>query len=135
MRLSIDHRTRYSFSQPQARVVQLLRMTPQDDGAQSVINWSIDVDCDARLSKGRDGYGNITTMLYVDGPVDHVEIMVRGEVATDAHAGLVTGTLETLPPVLFQRQTAGKLECVDQCAHQRGLHGDGRSKTGQQQRQ
>jgi transglutaminase-like putative cysteine protease len=105
MRISIDHRTRYSFSQPQARVVQLLRMTPQDDATQSVIDWSINVDCDARLRRGRDGYGNITTMLYVDGPVDHVEIMVRGEVATYAHTGLVTGTTETLPPVLFLRQT------------------------------
>ncbi|MBK8630813.1 MAG: transglutaminase family protein [Sphingomonadales bacterium] len=105
MRISIDHRTRYTFSEPQARVVQLLRMTPQDDGAQSVIDWSIDVDCDARLRRGTDGYGNISTMLYVDGPVDHVEIVVRGEAVTYAHAGPLTGTVETLPPVLFLRQT------------------------------
>lgn len=106
MRISIDHRTRYTFSQPQARVVQLLRMTPHDDGAQTVINWSIDVDCDARLRHGRDGYGNITTMLYADGPIDHIEIVVRGEVATDAHGGLVTGLVETLPFELFKRTTA-----------------------------
>lgn len=116
MRISIDHRTRYSFSQPQARVVQLLRMTPQDDAAQSVIDWSIDVDCDARLRRGTDGYGNITTMLYVDGPIDHVEIMVRGEVATDAASGPLTGAIETLPPVLFLRQT--KLTQADDALQQ-----------------
>jgi len=105
MRLTIDHRTRYHFSEPQARVVQLLRMTPLDFGGQTVIDWRIDVDCDARLREGRDGYGNITTMLYVDGPVDAVSIMVRGDVLTDDLAGRVKGTLEPLPPLFFTRAT------------------------------
>lgn len=105
MRLTIDHRTRYHFSEPQARVVQLLRMTPLDFGGQTVIDWRIDVDCDARLREGRDGYGNITTMLYVDGPVDAVSIMVRGDVLTDDLAGRVKGTLEPLPPLFFMRAT------------------------------
>ena len=105
MRLTIDHRTRYHFSGPQARVVQLLRMTPLDFGGQTVVDWRIDVDCDARLREGRDGYGNITTMLYVDGPVDAVSIMVRGDVLTDDLAGRVKGTLEPLPPLFFTRAT------------------------------
>lgn len=105
MRLTIDHRTRYRFSEPQARVVQLLRMTPIDYAAQTVIDWRIDVDCDARLREGHDGYGNVTTMLYVDGPVDAVAIMVRGEVLTDDMDGLVANTLEPLPPLFFTRTT------------------------------
>lgn len=105
MRLTIDHRTHYRFSEPQTRVVQLLRMTPIDYAAQTVIDWRIDVDCDARLREGHDGYGNVTTMLYVDGPVDAVAIMVRGEVLTDDMAGRVTGTLEPLPPLFFTRTT------------------------------
>ena len=105
MRLSIDHRTQYRFSQPQARVVQLLRMTPIDCAGQTVIDWRIDVDCDARLREGHDGYGNITTMLYVDGPIDAVAIMVRGDVLTDDMDGRVTGTLEPLPPIFFTRTT------------------------------
>lgn len=105
MRLSIDHHTRYRFSEPQARVVQLLRMTPLDCAGQTVIDWRIDVDCDARLREGHDGYGNVTTMLYVDGPVDAVSIMVRGQVLTDDMAGAVKGTLEPLPPLFFTRTT------------------------------
>lgn len=105
MRLTIDHRTRYQFSEPQARVVQLLRMTPLDFGGQTVIDWRIDVDCDARLREGRDGYGNITTMLYVDGPIYAVSIMVRGDVLTDDLGGRVKGTLEPLPPLFFTRTT------------------------------
>ena len=105
MRLTIDHRTRYQFSEPQARVVQLLRMTPLDFGGQTVIDWRIDVDCDARLREGRDGYGNITTMLYIDGPISAVSIMVRGDVLTDDLGGQVKGTLEPLPPLFFTRST------------------------------
>ena len=105
MRLSINHHTRYHFSEPQARVVQLLRMTPTDYSGQTVIDWRIDVDCDARLREGRDGYGNITTMLYVDGPISAMELIVRGEVLTDDTGGQVTRSLEPLPPLFFTRTT------------------------------
>lgn len=105
MQLKIDHHTRYNFSEPQARVVQLLRMTPIDCAGQTVTDWRIDVDCDARLREGHDGYGNVTTMLYVDGPIDAVEIMVRGQVLTDNMGGQVSGTLEPLPPLFFTRTT------------------------------
>ena len=105
MRLTIDHHTRYQFSEPQARVVQLLRMTPADCAGQTVSDWRIDVDCDARLREGRDGYGNITTMLYVDGPISAIELAVRGEVLTDDAAGYVRGCPEPLPPLFFTRIT------------------------------
>ncbi|MDB5700256.1 MAG: transglutaminase family protein, partial [Sphingomonadales bacterium] len=77
MRLSIDHHSTYTFSQPQARVVQLLRVTPNDYAAQTVIDWRIDVDCDARLRTGLVGFGIATTMLYVDGPIELISITVR----------------------------------------------------------
>lgn len=105
MRLSIDHRTRYRFSEPQARVIQLLRMTPLDCAGQTVIDWRIDVDCDARLREGRDGYGNVTAMLYVDGPIDQLSIMVRGEVLTDGVGGWISNCAEPLPPAFFLRAT------------------------------
>lgn len=105
MRLSIDQATTYRFSEPQARVVQLLRVTPGDYGAQTVIDWRIDVDCDARLRTGRDGYGNLTTMLYIDGPLDAVGITVRGEVLTEDTGGVVTGVNEPLPPLFYTRPT------------------------------
>lgn len=105
MRLSIDHHTVYRFSQPQARVVQLLRVTPNDYAAQTVIDWRIDVDCDARLRTGRDGYGNATTMLYVDGPISEIALTVRGQALTEDMAGVVDGLTETLPPLFYTRST------------------------------
>lgn len=106
MRLIVDHRTTYRFSVPQARVIQLLRVNPEDTHDQSVASWNVHVDCDARFRYGRDGFGNRTTMLYVDGPIDSIEITVSGEVLTNPSRGIVHGAHEPLPPELFLRETA-----------------------------
>jgi transglutaminase-like putative cysteine protease len=105
MRVSVDHRTRYRFSVPQARLIQLLRLTPQDSTDQTVVNWHIGVDCDARLREARDGFGNRVTMLYAEGPISDIEIVVQGEVLTASDGGLVRGVAEPLPPELFVRTT------------------------------
>ncbi|SOB87435.1 Transglutaminase-like enzyme, putative cysteine protease [Sphingomonas guangdongensis] len=105
MRIAVDHRTRYRFTEPQVRLVQLLRLTPQDSIDQTVVNWHIGVDCDARLREAVDGFGNRTTMLYCEGPIDAIEITVHGEVLTAGDAGLVRGVIEPLPPALFLRVT------------------------------
>ena len=105
MRLSIDHITRYRFSAPQGRIVQLLRMTPENTHDQTVASWHVAVDCDARMRRHRDGFGNCTTMLYCEGPVDSIEITVAGEVVTSHSDGVLHGTFEPLPAELFLRDT------------------------------
>jgi transglutaminase-like putative cysteine protease len=109
MRLSIDHRTTYRFTAPQGRIVQLLRMTPRNTHDQTVADWHIAVDCDARLRDHRDGFGNRTTMLYAEGPIDRIEISVTGEVVTSAFDGALNGTFEPLPPAIFLRTTPATL--------------------------
>jgi len=105
MRLSIDHRTSYRFSTPQARLVQMLRMTPGDTHDQTIAAWRIDVDCDARLKAARDGFGNAVTMLYAEGPIASIEIAVTGEVLTAPSEGVLDGAIERFPPALFLRET------------------------------
>jgi transglutaminase-like putative cysteine protease len=105
MRLSVEHRTVYRFSKPQRRLVQMLRMTPENSHDQTVANWHIHVDCDAKMRPGRDGFGNATTMLYVEGPVASIEIEVTGAVLTSHSNGLLHGVAEVLPPALFLRET------------------------------
>jgi transglutaminase-like putative cysteine protease len=105
MRLTIDHRTVYRFSEPQARLVQMLRMTPQNHHDQTVAAWRIDVDCDAKMRDAHDGYGNATTMLYVEGAIDKIEVSVSGEVLTTHSNGVLHGAEEVLPPALFLRAT------------------------------
>lgn len=115
MRLSIDHRTRYRFTAPQDRLVQLLRVTPENTHDQTVASWHIAVDRDARTRRHRDGFGNCTTMLYVEGPVDAIEITVSGEVVTSHSDGVLHGTFEPLPPAVFLRTTPVTL--ADEAIH------------------
>lgn len=105
MRLSIDHRTTYRFTAPQARLVQLLRLTPEDTHDQTIASWRIDVDCDARLRTVRDGFGNLVTMVYAEGPLTSIEIAVTGEVLTSETPGVLKGALDPLPPRVFCRST------------------------------
>jgi len=112
MHLRIEYRTHYAFSQPQRRLIQLLRVTPQSFDGQAVVDWRVEVDCDARLKRHVDGYGNAVTMLYVDGPIDRIGLTVCGEVLTEDRAGMVQGTAEPLPLPLFLRPTAQTLPDV-----------------------
>lgn len=120
MRLSIDHRTRYRFTEPQARLVQLLRMTPSNTHDQTVADWHIAVDCDARLTEHRDGFGNATAMLYAEGPIDEIEINVTGEVVTSHSDGVLHGTFEPLPPRLFLRHAHDPVQRGDRRLRARG---------------
>lgn len=105
MRIAVDHRSHYRFSQPQARIVQMLRLTPADTQDQTVVNWHVGVDCDARLRDAADGFGNRVTMLYAEGPLEALEIVVTGEVLTGKANGVVHGSSEPLPPILYLRTT------------------------------
>lgn len=105
MRLAIEHHTEYRFSEPQARLVQMLRLTPGDTIDQTVLSWRIDVDCDVRLRDSVDGFGNKVTMLYADGPLESIAITVAGQALTTESNGVVRGSYEPLPAELFLRDT------------------------------
>ncbi len=105
MRLTITHRTRYRFTKPIVDVVEMLRLTPLSCLNQTVLDWRIDVDCDARLREARDGFGNCLHALYVDQPVMTLSITASGQVITDDRAGLVAGLPGELPPAVFLRAT------------------------------
>lgn len=105
MRLRVEHRTHYAFGEPQRRLVQLLRVTPRSFDGQVVVEWHVDVDCDARIKSSVDAYGNLVTMLYVDGPIREIMLAVGGEVLTEDRAGMVVGVPEPMPLGLFLRAT------------------------------
>ncbi len=126
MRLGISYRTGYTYSDPVRRLIQLLRVTPPSFLGQNVLDWRIDVDCDARLREHRDGYGNLIHMLYVDEPIDHLTVSVTGRVLTEDRAGVVDGLPGDLPPPVFLRQTPlthcgpGLQDLASALEHQRG---------------
>ena len=105
MLLQVHHSTTYSYAEPARRVTQLLRVTPASFTGQAVLDWRIDVDQDAKLREGRDGYGNLTHMLYVDSPIKSLAISVAGRVLTEDRAGVVQGLPHDLPGEVFLRAT------------------------------
>jgi transglutaminase-like putative cysteine protease len=86
--------------------VQLLRLTPRSTDAQFVRRWRVTVDADARLDRGEDAFGNITHLVFIDGPFEALRIMVEGEIETSDVGGFVRGGVERIPEGLFLRETA-----------------------------
>jgi transglutaminase-like putative cysteine protease len=105
MQLSVCYTTAYSYAEPARRLIQLLRVTPPNFAGQTVLDWRIDADCDVQLREGRDGFGNITHMLYVDRPVQALRLTVTGKLLTEDRAGVVQGLPHDLPPQVFARTT------------------------------
>ncbi len=104
MRILVDHIIPVTFPFPLSRVALALRVTPEDSHDQTVGSWRIGPDCDARMRDGRDGFGNVLTMLYAEGPLDQIEIHVGGELFTGPSSGILgAGHAERLPPALFLR--------------------------------
>ncbi|MEO5937733.1 MAG: transglutaminase domain-containing protein [Sphingomonas sp.] len=104
MRIAIDHTLTVAFPLTKPRLTLALRVTPEDNHDQTVSGWRIGPDCDARLRTGRDGYGNVLTMVYAEGPIDGIEFHVTGEVFTGPSSGILSAAHpEPLPAALFLR--------------------------------
>jgi transglutaminase-like putative cysteine protease len=105
MRIRVDYRTRYGYGAPAKSIIQILRLTPRPHEGQRVARWQVEIDADARLSKGEDVLGNITHTAFVAGPVLGLEVAVSGEIETwDTH-GVVKGAVERFAPEVYLRST------------------------------
>lgn len=105
MRVQIAHRTAYSYDVPAKAIIQMLRVTPRNHVGQHVMKWRVEVDVDARLRQGQDSFGNTVHTLDATGSIGQIAISVDGEVETTDTNGVVEGTLERFPPILFVRDT------------------------------
>src|SRR4029078_1319906 len=99
MRIRITHETVYHHSDTAKSAIQLLRLTPRGHDGQTVLSWNIDMDGNARVMRGEDGYGNSIDSLSVPGPVSQISLQVAGEIETTDTAGLVRGGVERCPDI------------------------------------
>jgi transglutaminase-like putative cysteine protease len=106
MRLSVLHRTAYSFDAPMRWVTQSHRLTPADNASQRVIDWSITVEGALPGGAFTDGAGDRVTTLTIAGPVDSFEVVVRGSVETDDTAGVLRSHREVISPRVYLVPTA-----------------------------
>lgn len=105
MRVSIDHLTRYSYEEPAAAIVQILRVTPRSCDSQYVVNWRLDVDADGRVIPFTDAQGNACHIFYADRPLMELAIRVSGTVVTTDTNGVMSGCREPLTPSVYLRFT------------------------------
>ncbi len=103
MRLTINHTTRYQYSQPARYAIQYLRLTPKSDASQQVLNWRLKAP--GRLNQHIDGFGNIMHVMVVDEMHNEMTISVEGEVESYDTNGVLPGAEELLPPEVFLSPT------------------------------
>ena len=105
MRLTITHRTEYSYDQPLAYVLQRLRLVPLSSATQKVRSWTLTIEGAREEVRFTDHFGNDTRLISVEGEPHTIGIESAGEVDTVNKAG-VTGSHRGFAPLwLFKRET------------------------------
>lgn len=100
MLLSIEHHTRYVYSEPVNYTIQQLRLTPQNGFGQHVKRWEIRVNGD--LYPSSDAYGNSIHTLVVDVPHEEIVVVAAGEIETGLE---VISQHQALPLPIYLRDT------------------------------
>ncbi len=80
MRLSILHRTVYSYGNPVERSTHLLRLVPAHDRLQSLLRSEVEVSVGGRVRDFDDVFGNRVRRLAIDSPYRELSIVARSEV-------------------------------------------------------
>lgn len=106
MQIHVNNILRFSWQEPAAGVVALLRVTPRQTDSQHCMNWRVDIDADGSLTRKTDAHGNLCHIFYADRAVENVEVEISGTVHTMASSGVETGTDEHLPSAVYARSTA-----------------------------
>ena len=100
MLLSIEHHTRYAYSELVNYTIQQLRLTPQNGFGQHVKRWDIKVI--GALNPTEDAYGNSTHALVIDTPHQEISIVAMGEIETGLE---VISQHQNLPLPIYLRDT------------------------------
>jgi transglutaminase-like putative cysteine protease len=106
MRITIEHKTRYHYAGEASYSIQNLRLTPSIFDGQQVLAWQVACRPEARLLEARDGFGNTTHLVIVNGGHQAIEITAAGSVEIEDRHGVVRGLAEAVPLRVFLRRTA-----------------------------
>jgi transglutaminase-like putative cysteine protease len=105
MHLRIVHDTQYRYGQAPSLIIQALRMWPAPNANQRVHQWRVEVDGKRLNTSCVDGFGNPLATHTIERKVESVRLSVRGEIQTNDPIGVLSGTVERLPPMFFLRPT------------------------------
>lgn len=105
MLLHIQHRTHYSYSAPQHRFIESLRLTPSVCESQKVLDWDVQVEGAKKGAEFTDGAGDTITTLTLGGAFTELTLVVEGHVETSDTQGVLRGHAEVISPLVYLRQT------------------------------
>ncbi len=105
MLIAVRHVTRYHFDAPMRFVTQSHRLTPADHAGQKVREWEVTAEGAEFGAAFVDGAGDPVRAMTVQGPVEAVEIVVRGVVETSDTAGVLRGRREIVSPLVYRQPT------------------------------
>ncbi|MGR3594624.1 MAG: transglutaminase family protein [Limimaricola soesokkakensis] len=105
MRLSISHRTTYSFDAPVDYALQQLRLTPKPGGAQRVLRWSNTVTGGQTELSFEDQHANKVELVSVTPGAREISVLSEGELEIEDRAGVHGPHAGYMPLWLFERST------------------------------
>lgn len=105
MRLSVDHTTHYTFSEPVSHGLQRLRLLPKTSAGQQVVAWDMHFE-GARLQvEYEDQNCNHVSLISFETGVREVTIRCTGVVDTNDEAGIIGRHSGHMPMWQFLEQT------------------------------
>ncbi len=105
MILTIRHTTHYRYADPGTQLVQKLRLTPQDNGSQTILDWKIEAPGIDNAAVHTDGLGNIVHLLAQTEPSAESSITASGRVETRDTGGVCGPDRTRINPHVFLRST------------------------------
>lgn len=106
MRLKIEHKTEYVYSQPASYALLQLRMRPQSDATQTVEAWTLTLDGARHQARFTDHLSTDIDLIEPLPGSDRVAITVVGEVTTQTPDQIIAPGNTLLHPNFFLRGTA-----------------------------
>ncbi|HEX9496184.1 MAG TPA: transglutaminase family protein [Candidatus Limnocylindria bacterium] len=82
MRISVEHRTKLSYSGDVQESVMDARVGPRTDEHQRWISFDLKVEPAASVRRYNDGFGNAAHLITVARPHRSIEVVMRGEIET-----------------------------------------------------
>ncbi|MEZ5743913.1 MAG: transglutaminase family protein [Sphingomonadaceae bacterium] len=105
MRLSIEHTTKYRFTEPVVHGLQRLRLKPKDTHGQEIVDWNMHLVGAEMEVEYDDQHHNRTTLVGFDQGTQEIIVTCHGEVETSDKAGIVGQHAGHMPLWCFLRPT------------------------------
>ncbi|SNS19901.1 transglutaminase family protein [Tropicimonas sediminicola] len=124
MRLTIQHRTTYTYSEPVPFALQQLRLTPKQGIGQNVVTWQTQVSGGKKELEFVDHNANDVMLMSFGGEGHEIVVTSQGEVETSDTNGVVGRHSGYAPLWYFQRQTPLTKQGMAIRSLVKGLSGD-----------